>query len=466
VAKEKAAKSVKAGSVLVVDDEDGMRKVLSYILGHEGYKVQTAGTVAEALEARSREPFDVTITDLRMPDANGIELLRRIKSEDSNALVIVITAFSTWDSAVEAMRLGAFDYIKKPFDNDDIKAVVARAMEVARQLESRGPADVPAYVRSIIGASPVIQEIHNLIRRVAPTDSTILIYGESGTGKELVARALYNCSSRSEEAFIVVNCGAFTESLLESELFGHVKGAFTGAVSDKKGLLEIAHRGTFFLDEVSEMSRKTQVKFLRVLEEREFMPVGSTGTRRADVRFITATNRDLAKMVEKGEFREDLYYRLNVIPISIPPLRERKEDIPLLAGHFLARYSEEMGKNVTGISREAMNFLINYDWPGNVRELENTIQRAIALGRDSEITTEDLVIKMRTGTPAAALMTKDMPPEGIDLEARLIDLERTYILTALERTGYNVTRAAKLLNTSFRSLRYRISKLGIKVNGT
>ena len=451
-----------AGSVLVVDDEPGMREVLSYILGHEGYEVATCASVAEALTLREGKSFDVTITDLRMLPEDGISLLQKIKSSDANALVIVITAFSTWDSAVQAMRLGAFDYIKKPFDNDDIKAVVARAMEVALQMKTRGPADVPAYVRNIIGASSVVQEIHNLIRRVAPTDSTILIQGESGTGKELVARAIYNCSSRSEEAFIVVNCGAFTESLLESELFGHIRGSFTGAISDKKGLLEIAHRGTFFLDEVGDMSKKTQVKFLRVLEEREFKPVGSTDTRRADVRFITATNRDLAKLVERGEFREDLYYRLNVIPITIPPLRDRKEDIPLLAGHFLARYSEEMGKSVTRISPEAMDFIINYDWPGNVRELENTIQRAVALAPEPEITTEDLVIKMRTGTPAAALITKEMPPEGIDLESRLADLERTYILSALERTGYNVTRAAKLLNTSFRSLRYRISKLGIK----
>ena len=451
------------GSILVVDDEAGMREVLSTILGRAGYDVVAAPSVAEGLAFLAERPFDVTITDLRMPGTDGISLLQQIKSRDSNALVIVITSFSTWDSAVEAMRLGAFDYIKKPFDNDDIKAVVARAMEVALQLKTHGSAEVPAYVRNIIGAGPVIQEIHNLIRRVAPTDSTILIQGESGTGKELVARAVYNCSSRSEEAFIVVNCGAFTESLLESELFGHIRGSFTGAISDKKGLLEIAHRGTFFLDEVSEMSKQTQVKFLRVLEEREFKPVGSTETRRADVRFITATNRDLAKAVARGEFREDLFYRLNVIPITIPPLRERKEDIPLLAGHFLARYSEEMGKNVTSVSPEAMDFLINYDWPGNVRELENTIQRAVALSRDAVLTTEDLVIKMRTGTPAAALMTKDLPPEGIDLEKRLADVERSFILSALERSNFNVTRAASLLNTSFRSLRYRIAKLGIKV---
>jgi two-component system response regulator PilR (NtrC family) len=462
VANHKNNSVPKTGAVLVVDDEPGMRDVLSYILSHEGYEVAACGTVKEALALRAKQTFDVTITDLRMPGEDGISLLREIKAGDSNALVVVITAFSTWDSAVEAMRLGAFDYLKKPFDNEDLKAVVARAMEVAAQMKARGPADVPAYVRNIIGASAVIQEIHNLIRRVAPTDSTILINGESGTGKELVARAIYNCSSRSEEAFIVVNCGAFTESLLESELFGHVRGSFTGAISDKKGLLEIAHRGTFFLDEVGDMSKKTQVKFLRVLEEREFKPVGSTDTRKADVRFITATNRDLAKLVERGEFREDLYYRLNVIPITIPALRERKEDIPLLAGHFLARYSEEMGKSATGISPQAMEFLRNYDWPGNVRELENTIQRAVALSRDSELTTDDLVIKMRTGTPAAELMTKEMPAEGIDLEARLADLERTYIMSALDRTGYNVTRAAKLLNTSFRSLRYRIAKLGIR----
>jgi len=439
-----------------------MCEVLSYILGRAGYEVRTASSAEEGLAAFDAHRFDVTITDLKMPGESGIDLLRRIKDRDANALVIVITAFSTWDSAVEAMRLGAFDYIKKPFDNEDIRAVVGRAMDVARELAERGPGDVPAYVRNIIGATPVMQEVHNLIRRVASTDSTILIHGESGTGKELVARAVYNCSSRSEEAFIVVNCGAFTESLLESELFGHVKGAFTGAVSHKKGLLEVAHRGTFFLDEVGDMSRQTQVKFLRVLEEREFMAVGSTETRRVDVRFITATNRDLEEAVADGSFREDLFYRLNVIPIHLPPLRERKEDIPLLAGHFLARYSRQMGKNVTAFSPDAMRFLTDYDWPGNVRELENTIQRAVALSRDSEITPADLVIKMRTGTPASQLMSRELPPEGVDLEERLAEVERAFIVQALERTGGNVTRAAELLGTSFRSLRYRISKLGVK----
>ncbi|MHC4712266.1 MAG: sigma-54-dependent transcriptional regulator [Planctomycetota bacterium] len=448
-------------SVLVVDDEAGVCEVLSYILEREGYRVAAVSSADEALALYDESPFDVTITDLRMPGRDGISLLRDIKSRNANALVIVITAFSTWDSAVEAMRLGAFDYIRKPFDNEDIRAITARAVEVASELKKRGPSDVPAYVRNIVGASQQMQEIHNLIRRVASTDSTILIQGESGTGKELVARAIYNCSSRSEEAFIVVNCGAFTESLLESELFGHLKGAFTGAISHKKGLLEVAHRGTFFLDEVAEMSRQTQVKFLRVLEEREFMPVGSTEQRRVDVRFITATNRDLEGEVGKGNFREDLFYRLNVIPIVIPPLRERKEDIPLLAGHFLARYSRQMDKNRTGFSTEAMEFLTAYDWPGNVRELENTVHRAVALGSDSEISSADLVIKMRTGTPAAQLIASQMPAEGIDLQRRLEEAERNYIAQALERTGGNVTKAARLLNTSFRSLRYRISKLGI-----
>jgi DNA-binding NtrC family response regulator len=452
----------KTGSVLVVDDEAGMCEVLSYILQREGYTVATAGSAEEAIVRYDEGEFDVTITDLKMPGADGISLLRDIKSRNPHALIIVITAFSTWDSAVEAMRLGAFDYIKKPFDNEDVRALIARALEVARQLKNRGPADVPVYVRNIIGASAPMQDIHNLIRRVASTDSTILIQGESGTGKELVARAIYNSSSRSEEAFIVVNCGAFTESLLESELFGHVKGAFTGAVSHKKGLLEVAHRGTFFLDEVGEMSRQTQVKFLRILEEREFMPVGSTENHRVDVRFITATNRNLEEEVAAGNFREDLYYRLNVIPIEIPPLRDRKEDIPLLAGHFLARYSQQMGKNVTGISEEAMHFLTSYDWPGNVRELENTIQRAVALGRESEITPSDLIIKMRTGAAARELMQEDIPAEGINLERRLEEVEKKYIEQALGRTGGNVTRAADLLKTSFRSLRYRISKLGIK----
>ncbi len=452
------------GSVLVVDDEESMRIFLSVMLGKEGYSVHTAADGREAYELFRRRPFDLVIEDLKMPEMDGIELLALLKKEDPRALVIIMTAYSTWDSAVEAMRLGAYDYIKKPFDNRDIKATVARAINLKKLFEathSTPDAEV-MKITNIIGHSASMQDIFGLIRRVAPTDSTVLILGESGSGKELVARALHYGSLRREQTHITLNCGAFTESLLESELFGHVKGAFTGAVSDKKGLLEVADKGTMFLDEVAEMSLALQVKFLRVLEDREFLPVGGVSKRYSDVRFITATNKDLTREVEKGSFREDLYYRLNVIPINIPPLRERKEDIPLLSGHFLAKYAGGLGKAVTRLDTDAMEALMEYDWPGNVRELENTIHRAVTLCEEDVIRLSDIVGKIPSLPKSGGFVYGGIPEEGLDIECKLEEIEKRYMLEALRKCGGNMTNAAGLLRMSFRSFRYKAKKYGIK----
>jgi two-component system response regulator PilR (NtrC family) len=454
----------KTGHVLVVDDEESMRLFLSVMLEKEGYRVTTAANGAVAYDLFSQESFDLILEDLKMPGMDGIELLQKLKKTDPEVLVIIMTAYSTWNSAVEAMRLGAYDYIKKPFDNRDIKATVARAINLKRLYEmSRSASDEDlSRFTSIIGHSRSMQEIFALIRRVAPTDSTVLIQGESGTGKELVARALHYGSLRREQTFITLNCGAFTETLLESELFGHLKGSFTGAVTDKKGLLEVADRGTMFLDEVAEMSLALQVKFLRVLENREYIPVGGTQRRHADVRFITATNKDLRREVEKGNFREDLFYRLNVIPINIPPLRERKDDIPLLSGHFLAKYADMIDKPVTAFTEEAMEALLGYDWPGNVRELENSIQRAVTLCDAEVIGLVDVVGKIPSLPVSRGIFYTEIPDEGVDVEEKLREIEKKYIQEALRKSGGHMTNAAKLLSMSFRSFRYKVKKYNIK----
>ncbi len=449
------------GRILVVDDEEHICSVLKILLEGAGYEVYTTDDGREVLDKVAKENWDVIIQDIRMPKMHGLELLKGLQALNDAPLSLVITAFESWDDAVEAMRLGAHDYIRKPFDNDHIRDLVAQAVKRKRLLQSR-PEDARTAGGNLIGNTPKMHEIMRLIRRAARTDSTIVILGESGTGKELVARAIHYGSPRALGPFIPVNCGAFTESLLESELFGHMRGAFTGAVADKKGLIEIAGGGTFFLDEVAEMTPATQVKLLRVLENREFKPVGGVETRSSDVRFITATNQDLEKAVEEGRFREDLYYRLNVIPVHLPPLRERKDDIPLLAGHFLARYSTRMRKRVEGIDEDAMADLMSYDWPGNVRELENTVERAVALTEGERITREDLAGRIREGAPRAGSAGVDIGPEGVALEERLAKVERDYIVKALSMTGGNLTRAAELLDIPFRSIRYRVKKLGIE----
>ena len=459
-ARRRAVPGAEPGRVIVVDDEANIRQILMSILEGEGHVVHATDDGNEVLKLVAREAWDVVITDIRMPKMDGHKLLRAMQDVKNPPFVLVITAYSTWDAAVEAMRLGAHDYIKKPFDNDHIRATVAQAVQrrrIAARLAAEGAEKFD--LGNLIGNSSAMQTVIRMVQRAAPTDSTILIRGESGTGKELVARAIHYMSARAHEPFIPVNCGAFTESLLESELFGHVRGSFTGAVANKKGLLEIADRGTFFLDEVAEMLPATQVKFLRVLENREFKPVGGVKTVSVDVRFITATNQDLERLVKEGRFREDLYYRLNVIPVPIPPLRERRPDIPLLAGHFIALYSRRMGKPIEGIDEGALEVLMHEDWPGNVRELENMIERAVALIDGDRITRDDVAGRaLQTGPPA-------LESDGIDLEEMLQEVERTYIERALKTTDGNLTRAAELLGIPFRSIRYRIKKLGIERPG-
>ncbi len=446
------------GRILVVDDEQSMCDLLSVILEKEGYSVDAALGGEAALELFEKARYDLVLEDLKMPGMDGIQLLSRLKEIDPLAVVIIMTAYSSWDTAVEAMRLGAHDYIRKPFDNLSVKEMVSRVVREARVLRSRADAG-ESPIASMIGHSSSTQEVFRLVRLVAPTDTTILIHGESGSGKNLLARVIHLASLRASKPFISANCGAFSDSLLESELFGHVKGAFTGAIEDKRGLFEIADKGSFFLDQITEMSPATQVKVLRMLEDREFRPLGSTDTRRIDVRFIAATNRDIEQEVERGTFREDLYYRLHVVLIKLPPLRDRREDIPVLAGHFLAAYARSMGKQVTGISREAMEALVNFDWPGNVRELQNTIQRAVALAEGGEIQLQHLLGKMKT---LAGSSIPAIPPDGIDLEEALADVERQYLRQALERCSWNTVKAASLLGVSLRSMRYKMRKHRIR----
>ncbi len=454
--------SAAQGSILVVDDEQGIVRFLDILLSKEGYDVDVAESGQVALELFDPARHDLVLQDLKMPGFSGIQLLEELKKRDEGVLSIIMTANSTWETAVDAMRLGAYDYIKKPFDNDIIRSLVARAIAQKQAQRSVGQPSESLLVKPVIGNSQGLHEVFSMVRRVAATDSTILITGESGTGKELVARSIHLRSLRRDENFISANCGAFTESILESELFGHMRGAFTSAIADKKGLFEVAHRGTLFLDEVGEMSSQVQVKLLRVLEEREFTPVGGTETVRVDVRFIAATNRNLEEEVEQGRFREDLFYRLNVIPIELPPLRDRREDIPLLAGHFLKVYNSSMHKEVLRFSEDAMSALMSYEWPGNVRELENTVQRAVALAEHAEVHRDDLLGKIRAAAAPSNELSLEIPPEGLSLEGRLEEIEKAYICAAMKRTNGHMTNAAKLLGMSFRSIRYKVKKLGLK----
>jgi len=459
---------VRTPRVLVVDDEEGMRNYLAVVLRKAGLEVEQAVDGLDACDRLGETPYDVVLEDIRMPRLDGLGLLRRIREDFPYTAVVVMTAFSTWESAVEAMRLGAFNYIRKPFDNDEIRSIVRRAAESVRsQRAVDSGAEAPVY-RQIIGNTADMRQVQELVKRVAPTDSTVYIQGESGTGKELLARAIHAQSTRRHGRFIAVNCAAFTDALLESELFGHVKGAFTGAVVDKQGLFEAADGGTFFLDEVADMSKQLQTRLLRALEEREIKPVGSTETTRIDVRVVAASNRNIADEVRRGRFREDLFYRLNVIPILMPPLRERKGDIPFLVGHFIGKYTRSMQKEITGITAEAMDALFAQDWPGNVRELENTIQRAVALATSNQITPAELTERtlFTSRTPADPTTASDvLPAGGLKLEDHLEELEKSYITEALRRCDGVVTRAADLLHINVRALRYRIKKLDLRPGG-
>ena len=451
------------GRILVVDDVRSMREFLEIFFRREGYDVTTAGDVESALLCVENDDFDLIITDIQMPEKTGLDLLRSARDLSPETVVIVITAFATTDTAIAAMKEGAYDYITKPFKVDEIRLVVEKALEkklLSREnrrlrTELRGQ----ARHRSIIGSSPALQRVFDLIAQVADTKTNVLITGESGTGKELVARDIHAQSGRRDKPFVAVNCGAIPENLLESELFGHVKGAFTGAVSNKDGLFETAENGTLFLDEIGELSPSLQVKLLRVLQEKVIRRVGGTSDLRVDVRILSATNRNLSDEVVAGRFREDLYYRLNVIQIPLPALSERRDDIPLLVHHFMEKFNHELGKNVEGVAEGAMSKLLAYRYPGNVRELENVIERAVALSRDPLIDIDSLPPTLTK--VAESKLSTQIPPEGVDLEGLLANYERTMLREALRMTEGVKKRAAQLLAVSFRSFRYRLEKLGL-----
>jgi len=455
--------------VLVVDDERSMRELLSIVLRRDGYDVLIAEDGASGLELLKRERVDILITDIRMPQMNGVDLLREAKRIAPDIVSIVMTAFATTETAVEALRLGATDYVTKSKDTAaELRVRVGRELERRRlQQENvllKRALRTQHQFSNIIGTSSPMLAVFQLIETIASTGSTVLITGESGTGKELIARAIHVNSPRRERPFVAVNCGALSETLLDSELFGHMRGAFTGADSNKKGLLEVAEKGTIFLDEIGEMSPVVQVKLLRVLQERKFRRLGGTEEIDADIRILAATNRDLTRMVAEGTFREDLFYRINVIPLRVPPLRERQEDVPLLAEHFVARFAEQMGKPVTGISGDALTLLKQYGWPGNIRELENAMERAVALERTPMILPDSLPEQLnRTPTDAPPPSPADaFPDAGFDLERHVQDIEREYIAEALRRAGGVKVKAAELLGMSFRSFRYYTKKYNLK----
>ncbi len=440
--------------ILVVDDDFAMRHSLSSWIKEEGYPVDVAESGEEALEKIKKDKWDIVFLDLKMPGMDGIEVLEKIKSFSEDVVVVMITAYGTIDTAVLAMKKGAYDYILKPFNPDEISVLIKKIEQhqniILENIRLRNELEEKYTYKELIGKSPAMQEVFNLIKDVAPTNTSVLITGESGTGKELVARAIHRTSLRKEMPFIAVNCAALTESLLESELFGHEKGAFTGATYTKKGRFEMADGGTLFLDEVGEISPRTQVELLRVLQEKEFRRVGGTKVIKVDVRIISATNKDLEQAVKNGEFRVDLYYRLNVVNIHLPPLRERKEDIPLLAKRFLDRYTTELNKKIARISDDAMKILVEYDWPGNVRELENVIERAVVVGKGNEITPEDIPISLdRNGKLSSTVPTT------------LKDVEKEHIIRMLDLFDWNISRTAKALEIDRQTLYNKIKKYGI-----
>ena len=449
--------------ILVVDDEEIVIRSCLRILADGDYEVDAVQDGLDALRKIEDSQYDVLILDIKMPKIDGLEVLRRVKEAHPDIDVIMITGLSDIETAVRSMKLGALDYLPKPFDPDELKMVVARALERRRLLQEnlKLKSEVSSKYRmeNIIGASPRMQEVYRLIAKCAPTNSTVLLTGESGTGKELVARAIHYNSLRKDKPFVPVDCNALSENLLESELFGHVKGAFTGAVAAKRGMFEVARGGTLFLDEIGNISLSTQAKLLRVIQEREFRAVGDTRTQEADIRMIAATNKDLKAMVAEGSFREDLYYRIDIFPVRVPPLRERQDDIPGLAYHFLKVFSKELDKKITGFSEGAMQALVNYHWPGNVRELENAVHRAVILAN------EDVIRQAHLGNIIGEVPTLDIevPRTGDELkrikkaarEKSVEDIEKLFVLEALKRNAWNVTRSAEetgMQRTNFQAL--------------
>jgi len=451
--------------VLIVDDEASLRDFLSIVFEGEGWRVETAGSLAAARSAHAKHEPDLILCDLMLPDGSGIDLLREVKASAPSVAVIMITAHTSTKSAVEALKAGAFDYIAKPFDIDELKIIVRNAVE-RKELEDenihlRTALEERFTFSNIIGRSARMQEIFSVVQRIAKTSSTVLISGDSGTGKELIARAIHYTSGRRGK-FVSINCGALPETLLESELFGHERGAFTGAIREKRGLFHEADRGTIFLDEIGETSTAMQIKLLRVLQDHVVRRVGSNSETQVEVRVIAATNRDLAESIRAGTFREDLFYRINVIPITLPPLRQRREDIALLVEHFITKYSKTLGVPQKRISADAMRLIEKYSWPGNVRELENVIERMIALEPSDVLTTKSLPEHVLLGG-AIPDMTFELPADGISLENHLEGIGKFFMLKALERCGGVQTQAAELLRMSFRSFRYYAKKYDLIV---
>jgi len=452
-------------NVLIVDDEQSYRQLLSLVFESDGHTIRTAMNGRAALELLQTEPADIIISDVKMPDMDGIELLRSVRETQPDLGVVLMTAFASVETAREAFKLGADDFIQKPFDVEELKLIVRKTLEKQALIDEnrafKRAQRERGSVRNIIGSSAQMDAIFQMIETVAEVQSTVLVTGESGTGKELVARAIHDLGPRAEKPFISINCGAFTETLLESELFGYVKGAFTGANTNRKGLFEAANKGTIFLDEIGEMSPSMQVKLLRVLQERRVRPVGAHDELPVDARVIAATNRDLKQMSVDGTFREDLFYRISVIPIVLPPLRERREDIPELINHFINKFCSQTSRPVS-ISPKAMQLLESYAWHGNVRELEHTIERAVALERGDEIQPERLPDHITNYNAERLRSEFDLPEGGINLSGHLDNLEKTYVLEALKKSGGNQTKAADLLQMQVRSLRHLLDKHGIR----
>jgi two-component system response regulator PilR (NtrC family) len=455
--------------ILVIDDELSMRELLEVLLVKEGYKVTCAKNGQDAVSMIKKTVFDLLLCDIRLGDISGIDVLRALREENQETVVIMISAYASTEAAVEAMNEGAYDFVPKPFDNEELKKTIKNALSL-RTIEHEkeildGELKKTLHFEKIVGNSPAMRNIFNLIRQVAKTKTSVLITGESGTGKELIAKAIHEESKRKDYPFVVVNCGGIPETLMESELFGHKKGSFTGATSDKKGLFEAADKGTIFLDEIGELTLPIQVKLLRAVQERVFKPVGSNEDVSVDIRIISATNKKLEEEVIVGNFREDLFYRLNVIEIKMPPLRERKSDLPFLAQHFLEKYSREMGKEVTKISSYAIDLLNKYDFPGNIRELENLMERSVALSSTNIILPDSLALSVHKRRWIEGVKNRrfdlDEVSKGVSLDTIIEEIERAYLVKALECTNGKKQEAAELLDISFRTFRYRMTKLGL-----
>ena len=467
------------GSILVVDDESGFRQMLEVVLRRDGHTVFGCADGQGALDLLAKESsIELVLSDLRMSPMDGLKLLGEIRKRHPDTFVVIMTAFAEWNTAVQAMRLGAYNFLRKPFDNQVAKTLVSRALAAREhRMASKAAGEQVAPVH-LIGSSTSIQAVQTLIEQVSTTDSTVLVSGESGTGKELVARAIHYASLRSDGPLVRVNSGALTPSLLESELFGHVKGAFTGAIEDRQGLFSLADGGTLFLDEVGELAPETQVKLLRVLENGEYLPVGGREVLTCNVRVVAATNRELEHMVQAGTFREDLYFRLAVIPVHLPPLRERIDDIALIAGHLLARHAVKLRRGITGFMPDALEAMQRYPWPGNIRELDNRIQRGVALTTSGDIAANALFgeipgVRALTPLPGSLQINSAAPSSGvlrqkvaarqpIDLEAEMQRYERVLVEEALNVTKDNLTDAAALLGISFRQIRYKVRQLGLR----